>query len=184
MKVAACILLLTVLLPFQSKAQCHERSRAVKASYSWGHDDLVDIAVSTPDFSTLVTALKKADLVSALKGDGPFTVFAPDNSAFNKLPEGTIPTLLQADNKATLVNILTYHVVSGAYSAETLLKAVNDNGSFKISALNGGILTAKMKGNDLVLMDEKSGISIIKTTDVEASNGVIHVIDDVVMPKK
>ena len=146
--------------------------------------DIVGVAAANKDFSTLVAAVKAADLVDALKGEGPFTVFAPNNAAFEKLPKGTVATLLKPENKATLTAILTYHVVSGKFMAADVVKAIKDNnGSFKVKTLQGEELTASISGSDVILTDAKGNTSKVIATDVKASNGVIHGIDSVVMPK-
>ena len=146
-------------------------------------NDIVDIAVSVEDFSTLVTALKAADLVGALKGDGPFTVFAPVNSGFAKINSDTLNSLLQPENKDKLSAILTYHVVSGKIMAADVAAALKKgNGSAELTTLNGGKLTAMKKDGGIYLMDANGNTSKISKTDVVASNGVIHIIEDVVMP--
>ncbi|MBO0331928.1 MULTISPECIES: fasciclin domain-containing protein [Flavobacteriaceae] len=145
--------------------------------------DIVDIAVSVDDFSTLVTALKAADLVGALKGDGPFTVFAPVNSGFAKIDAATLNSLLQPENKEKLSAILTYHVVSGELMASDVAAALEKgNGKAELTTLNGGKLTAMKKDDGIYLKDANGSWSKISKTDVEASNGVIHIIEDVVMP--
>lgn len=145
---------------------------------------IVGVAAGNDNFTTLVAAVKAADLVTTLNGDGPFTVFAPVNAAFDKLPKGTVETLLKPENKAMLASILTYHVVSGKFMAADVMKAIKDNkGKFSIPTVQGGMLTATVKGGKVMLMDEKGGMSTIVMTDVAASNGVIHAIDTVVMPK-
>ena len=145
--------------------------------------DIVDIAVSVDDFSTLVTALKAADLVGALKGDGPFTVFAPVNSGFAKIDSETLNALLQPENKEKLAAILTYHVVSGKLMATDVATALTQgNGKAELTTLNGGKLTAMKKDDGIYLKDAKGNWSKISKTDVVASNGVIHIIEDVVMP--
>ncbi|HKL90557.1 fasciclin domain-containing protein [Muricauda sp. NFXS6] len=145
--------------------------------------DIVDIAVSVDDFSTLVTALKAADLVGALKGDGPFTVFAPVNSGFAKIDSETLNALLQPENKEKLAAILTYHVVSGKLMATDVATALTQgNGKAELTTLNGGKLTAMKKDDGIYLKDTKGNWSKISKTDVVASNGVIHIIEDVVMP--
>lgn len=146
---------------------------------------IVGVAASNADFSTLVAAVKAADLVATLEMEGPYTVFAPINAAFDKLPEGTVAGLLEADSKATLTSILTYHVVQGEFKAADVIKAINDNdGKFEITTVQGGTLWAKMKDGNVVLKDEKGAKSTIIMTDVKASNGIIHAIDSVVMPGK
>lgn len=145
--------------------------------------DIVDVAVSVDDFSTLVTALKAADLVGALKGDGPFTVFAPVNSGFAKIDSNTLNALLQPENKDKLTAILTYHVVAGKLMASDVAAALaKGNGSAELTTLNGGKLMAMKKDDGIYLKDAKGNWSKISKTDVTASNGVIHIIEDVVMP--
>ncbi|MEM1259329.1 MAG: fasciclin domain-containing protein, partial [Bacteroidota bacterium] len=146
--------------------------------------DIVDIAVSVEDFTTLVTALKAADLVGALKGDGPFTVFAPVNSGFAKIDEATLNSLLEPANKEKLSAVLTYHVVSGKLAAADVAAALKSgNGKAELTTLQGGTLTAVSKDGGIFLKDANGNYSKIAKTDVMASNGVIHVIEDVVMPK-
>ncbi|MEM7486780.1 MAG: fasciclin domain-containing protein [Bacteroidota bacterium] len=145
--------------------------------------DIVDVAVSVDDFSTLVTALKAADLVGALKGDGPFTVFAPVNSGFAKIDAKTLNSLLEPENKEKLSAILTYHVVSGKIAAADVVAALDKgNGKAELTTLNGGKITAMKKDDGIYLMDAGGNYSKIAKTDVMASNGVIHIIEDVVMP--
>lgn len=144
---------------------------------------IVDVAVGNSNFSTLVTAVKAADLAGTLSGAGPFTVFAPTNDAFAKLPAGTVETLVKPENKATLAKVLTYHVVAGKVSAKDLIKEIKKgNGTATLKTVSGGNLTAKLSGDKVVLTDEKGGTSTVTMTDVKASNGVIHAIDTVVMP--
>jgi len=144
---------------------------------------IVDIAVGSSDHTTLVAAVKAADLVGTLSGNGPFTVFAPVNSAFDKLPAGTVPTLLKAENKGLLSKVLTYHVVAGNLDSKAVVKAIKaGNGKAELTTVSGGKLWAMMEGKNVVLMDEKGGKSTITAVDLKGSNGVIHVIDTVVMP--
>lgn len=144
---------------------------------------IVGVAASNDNFSTLVAAVTAADLVATLNSDGPFTVFAPTNDAFSKLPEGTVESLLKDENKGTLTSILTYHVVAGKFMAADVLKAIKDNdGKFSITTVNGEKLTAYVKDGKVMLKDAKGNKSTIIMTDVDASNGVIHAIDQVVMP--
>lgn len=146
--------------------------------------DLVDVAAGNKDFSTLVAAVKAASLVETLKSEGPFTVFAPTNDAFNKLPEGTVPTLLKKENKGQLTAVLTYHVVAGKFMAQDVLKAINNNdGAFEIPTVQGQVLVASIKDGNVILTDANGNTSTIVATDVKASNGVIHVIDQVLLPK-
>ncbi|MCK7590509.1 fasciclin domain-containing protein [Subsaxibacter sp. CAU 1640] len=145
---------------------------------------IVDVAAGNDNFSTLVTAVKAADLVSALQGDGPFTVFAPTNDAFAKVDKATLNTLLQPENQKALSNILTYHVVSGKLTAKDVTAALKKgNGKVELTSLNGETLTVMQKDGKIWLKDQKGNYSEITATDVMGSNGVIHVIDSVVMPK-
>ena len=147
-------------------------------------DTIVAIAASNKNFSTLVAAVKAADVVNTLNSEGPFTVFAPVNDAFSKLPEGTVANLLKPENKKLLTSILTYHVVAGEFKAKDVIKAINDNnGTFDIKTVQGGQLSASLKDGKVILTDEKGNISTVVLTDVDASNGVVHAIDTVVMPK-
>lgn len=145
---------------------------------------IVDVAVGNEDFSTLVTALKAADLVSALQGDGPFTVFAPTNTAFAKIDSKTLASLLEKKNQKALANILTYHVVSGKLAASDVVAALKKgNGKVEVKALNGQVLSVIQKDGKIWLKDQNGNYSEIVATDVMGSNGVIHVINTVVMPK-
>jgi uncharacterized surface protein with fasciclin (FAS1) repeats len=145
--------------------------------------DIVDNAVNSADHTTLVAAVKAAGLVQTLKGKGPFTVFAPTNQAFDKLPSGTVEMLVRPENKAMLTKILTYHVVAGKYDSKKLMKAIKKGGgTASLKTVSGGTLMAMMNGNSIVLRDEKGNTSNVTISDVRQSNGVIHVIDTVVMP--
>ena len=146
--------------------------------------DIVDIAVGSKDHTTLVAAIKAAGLVETLKSAGPFTVFAPTNAAFDKLPAGTVATLVKPENKATLTAILTYHVVAGKFSATDVVAAIKaGNGTATLTTVQGGKLKASLKGSSVILTDEKGGTSTVIVADLNATNGVIHVIDTVVLPK-
>jgi len=145
---------------------------------------IVDVAVSNDNFSTLVTALKAADLVGALQGDGPFTVFAPTNDAFAKVDKNALNSLLQPENKKALANVLTYHVIPSKLMASDVVAALKKgNGKVEVKALNGQVLTVMQKDGKIWLKDQNGNYSEITATDVKGSNGVIHVIDSVVMPK-
>jgi len=146
--------------------------------------DIVGVAVGSKDHTTLVAALKASDLVATLQGKGPFTVFAPTNSAFAKLPAGTVENLLKPENKAKLTSILTLHVVAGNIDADAVMAAIKTGkGKAVLTTVNGGKLTASLKGMNVILTDEKGGVATVVATDQKASNGVIHVIDTVLMPK-
>lgn len=145
--------------------------------------DIVDNAVNSRDHTTLVAAVKAAGLVDTLKSQGPFTVFAPTNSAFSMLPAGTVDTLLEAENKGTLTNVLTYHVVPGRIDATALAQQIQaGGGKAMLKTASGGTLTATMRGKDVVIMDAKGGSAVVTTSDVYQSNGVIHVVDHVLLP--
>ena len=158
----------------------------VALSFSFGvySQTIVEAAVSNKDFSTLVTALKAADLVDALSGEGPFTVFAPNNAAFSKIDSETLGSLLKPENVEALTNILTYHVVSGKLMASDVASALKSGyGKVELTALNGQTITARSKGGKIYLEDSQGNMSEIIATDVAGSNGVIHVISSVVMPE-
>jgi uncharacterized surface protein with fasciclin (FAS1) repeats len=145
--------------------------------------NIIQNASNSKDHTTLVAAVKAAGLVATLEGKGPFTVFAPTNEAFEKLPPGTVDNLLKPENKQKLTDILTYHVASGKWTAEKLANAIKQgNGSAEIKTVNGEKLTAKMEGDAIVLTDAKGGLARVTIPDVMQSNGVIHVIDTVLMP--
>lgn len=145
---------------------------------------VVDVAISSKDHTTLVAAVKAADLVATLQSAGPFTVFAPTNAAFAKLPAGTVETLLKPENKATLAKILTYHVVAGNLNAAAVIKAITDaKGSLSVKTVSGGTLIASLENGKVILTDEKGAKATVVATDLKAGNGVVHVIDSVVLPK-
>jgi len=145
--------------------------------------NIIQNAVNSADHTTLVAAVKAAGLVDTLQGAGPFTVFAPTNDAFAKLPAGTVDTLLKPENKGTLTKVLTYHVVPGRLSSVDLKKQIKKgNGSATLKTVSGGMLWAMMQGDAIVLKDEKGDVSKITQANVFQSNGVIHVVDTVVLP--
>jgi len=145
--------------------------------------NIIQNAINSKDHTTLVTAVKAAGLVETLQGKGPFTVFAPTNDAFEKLPAGTVDTLLKPENKEKLAGILTYHVVAGKMTTDKLARQIKGgDGSAELKTVNGEKLTAKMAGGFIELIDAKGGMSKVKTSDVIQSNGVIHVVDTVLMP--
>jgi uncharacterized surface protein with fasciclin (FAS1) repeats len=147
--------------------------------------NIVENAVNSADHTTLVAAVKAAGLVETLQSKGPFTVFAPTNAAFDKLPAGTVETLVRPENKAMLTKILTYHVVAGRFDSKKLMQLIKKGGGqAALKTVSGGTLIARMNGmNGISLTDEKGGTSNVTTADVYQSNGVIHVIDTVVMPR-
>ncbi|MDQ1349124.1 MAG: hypothetical protein QG573_2502 [Acidobacteriota bacterium] len=145
--------------------------------------DIIDNAVNSADHTTLVTAVKAADLVTTLKGAGPFTLFAPTNAAFAKLPAGTVEGLLKPESKATLTKILTYHVVAGKVMAADLVKMIGEGkGSTSFKTVAGASLSAMLVDGKIVLKDEKGLTSTVTIADVNQANGVIHVVDSVLLP--
>jgi uncharacterized surface protein with fasciclin (FAS1) repeats len=160
-----------------------EDTKMVGGAAMYPSKDIIDNAVNSKDHTTLVAAVKAAGLVETLKGKGPFTVFAPVNAAFDKLPAGTVETLLTPANKAMLTSILTYHVVAGKMDSKALAAAIKaGKGKADIATVQGGMLHAAMQGKDIVVMDDKGNTSKVTIADVYQSNGVIHVVDTVVMP--
>jgi len=146
--------------------------------------NIVQNAVNSKDHTTLVAAVKAASLVETLESPGPFTVFAPTNEAFDMLPEGTVGTLVKPGNKTMLTGILTYHVVSGNLDSRALAGLIKaGNGTAELTTVAGGKLWVMMKGKKIVIKDEKGGMAMVTTKDVYQSNGVIHVVDHVLMPK-
>ena len=145
--------------------------------------NIVEAAVATPDLSTLVTAVKAAGLVDTLASPGPFTVFAPTNAAFGKLPAGTVETLVKPENKGTLTTVLTYHVVAGIFDSKAIAAAIKSgNGKATLTTVQGQKLTASMYGDKLIVTDAKGGKSTVALADLRQKNGVVHVIDSVLMP--
>jgi uncharacterized surface protein with fasciclin (FAS1) repeats len=146
--------------------------------------DIVDIAVGSSAHTTLVAAVKAADLVSTLKGSGPFTVFAPTNDAFGKLPAGTVETLLKPENKGKLSAVLTYHVVAGNLGSKEVVEAIKKgNGKAVVTTVQGGKLTLTLDGSKVKVTDANGNSAYVTAVDLKGSNGVIHVIDAVVLPK-
>lgn len=162
----------------------HEKTVTVGGAPMYPSKNIIENAVNSKDHTTLVAAVKAAGLVETLQGAGPFTVFAPTDKAFGKLPKGTVETLVKPENKSTLTSILTYHVVAGKLDSKELAARIKaGNGTAELMTVNGGKLWVMMKGNKVMLKDEKGGMSTVTIKDVYQSNGVIHVIDTVVMPK-
>ncbi|WP_300022048.1 fasciclin domain-containing protein [uncultured Maribacter sp.] len=146
-------------------------------------ETIVDVAAGNDNFTTLVAAVKAANLVETLSSEGPFTVFAPVNSAFEALPAGTVDTLLKPESKDALTGILTYHVVAGKYMAADVIDAINKNdGAFSVKTVQGGMITLSLVDEKVMLKDEKGNMATVIIADVAASNGVVHAIDTVVMP--
>jgi uncharacterized surface protein with fasciclin (FAS1) repeats len=165
-------------------ARAQEKTVMVGGAPMYPSKDIIDNAVNSKDHTTLVAAVKAAGLVETLKGAGPFTVFAPTNEAFAKLPAGTVDTLLKPENKAKLTTILTYHVVPGSMDARWLMeKAQANGGNVELKTVSGGKLWVMSTGSGLTIRDEKKVTAHITIADVRQSNGVIQVIDTVLMPK-
>ena len=171
-----------VAMAFSSHAYA-QKNPMVGGAAMYASKDIVDNAVNSKDHTTLVAAVKAAGLVKTLKGKGPFTVFAPTNEAFGKLPAGTVETLVKPESKAVLTKILTYHVVAGKLDAKAIAKAIKaGNGKAELTTVAGGKIWASMEGEKLILTDEKGGTSAVTIANVMQKNGVIHVVDTVLMP--
>lgn len=176
------VAILALSFGFTSYAQ---KTVMVGGAAMYPNKNIIENAVNSKDHTTLVAAVKAAGLVETLQGPGPFTVFAPTNEAFNKLPKGTVESLLKPENKKMLQTILTYHVVAGKMNASDIAKAIKaGKGKATLKTVSGGTLTAWMKGKDLYITDENGNKSKVTIADVNQSNGVIHVVDTVLMPKK
>lgn len=177
------LMLMSAFVLNATMAQKMDKPVEVGGAPMYATKNIVENAVNSKDHTTLVAAVKAAGLVETLQSAGPFTVFAPTNEAFAKLPKGTVESLVKPENKATLTKILTYHVVAGKWDAKAIAKLIKDgNGSAELKTVSGGILKASMKGNKLILTDEKGGMSTVTIKNVFQSNGVIHVVDTVVLP--
>ncbi|MEP6844600.1 MAG: fasciclin domain-containing protein [Panacibacter sp.] len=185
-KIFAFLLSATVLTTAVNAQEkmTNEKTVSVGGAPMYPSKNIVENAVNSKDHTTLVVAVKAAGLVETLQSAGPFTVFAPTNEAFDKLPKGTVESLVKPENKATLTKILTYHVVAGNYDTKALAALMKaGGGKAELKTVSGGTLTVTMKGPKIMLTDEKGGMSMITIKNVYQSNGVIHVIDTVVMPK-
>jgi len=177
--IISAIALATIAIAPNTYAQ----TKMVGGAAMYPTKNIVENAVNSKDHTTLVAAVKAAGLVETLQSAGPFTVFAPTNEAFNKLPAGTVETLTKPENKATLTKILTYHVVAGKVSAAELMAKIKaGGGKAELSTVSGGVLTAMADGKKIYLVDEKGGKSWVTIADVNQSNGVIHVVSTVLMP--
>jgi uncharacterized surface protein with fasciclin (FAS1) repeats len=175
----------TVALAFGTSSYAQKgKTVMVGGAAMYPSKNIVENAVNSKDHTTLVAAVKAAGLVETLQSKGPFTVFAPTNAAFDKLPKGTVETLLKPENKKMLQAVLTYHVVAGKMNAKDIAKAIKKgNGKAVLKTVQGGTLTAWMMGKDLYITDENGNKSKVTIADVNQSNGVIHVVDAVVTPK-
>jgi uncharacterized surface protein with fasciclin (FAS1) repeats len=164
-------------------APAFAQTKTVGGAAMYANRNIVQNAVNSKDHTTLVAAVKAAGLVDTLSGKGPFTVFAPTNAAFGKLPAGTVETLVKPENKGTLTTVLTYHVVPGRLTSSAIARQIRaGRGTATLTTVQGGKLRARMNGRTLVLTDAKGGTSRVTIADVLQSNGVIHVVDTVVMP--
>ncbi|MGY3230714.1 putative surface protein with fasciclin (FAS1) repeats [Luteibacter sp. HA06] len=172
-----------VNVAFADDAMGSQKTVMVGGAAMYPNKNIVQNAVNSKDHTTLVAAVKAAGLVDTLSGPGPFTVFAPTNEAFDALPAGTVDTLVKPENKATLTKILTYHVVSGRYSAADLMALVaKGNGKASLTSVEGEPLTVMQTGKTLSVTDAKGGVAQVTIADVMQSNGVIHVVNKVLMP--
>ncbi|MEZ4792115.1 MAG: fasciclin domain-containing protein [Gelidibacter sp.] len=161
-----------------------QETKMVGGAEMYPTKNIIENAVNSKDHTTLVAAVKAADLVDVLSSDGPFTVFAPTNAAFDNLPKGTVETLLKPENKEQLQTILKYHVVAGKWNATDIAKLIKEgNGKAQIKTVSGGTLTAWTKGNAIYVTDENGASAKVTIADVNQSNGVIHVVDAVLLPK-
>jgi len=181
---AAAVLALTASAAAPLSAEMSEKTVNVGGAPMYPSKNIIQNAVNSKDHTTLVAAVKAAGLVETLSGPGPFTVFAPTNEAFAKLPPGTVDNLLKPENKATLTKVLTYHVVPGRMTAGNLMKAVKDGeGEAKLKTVSGDWLIVKQAGpGKLTVTDAKGDVAMVTIADVLQSNGVIHVIDTVLLP--
>ena len=176
------ILAVALLTTFSAFAQ-KEKTVMVGGAEMYPSKNIIENAVNSKDHTTLVAAVKAAGLVETLSGAGPFTVFAPANEAFAALPAGTVDNLLKPENKAMLTSVLTYHVISGKVDSKSVAKMIKDgNGKTMAKTVQGEELTFTMKGKDLIVTDSKGNMAKVTIADVYQSNGVIHVIDKVLMP--
>lgn len=176
-------LMLALVLGFAGAAAHAQKDPMVGGAAMYPTKNIVENAMNSKDHTTLVAAVKAAGLVQTLEGPGPFTVFAPTNEAFDKLPAGTVDTLLKPENKDQLVKILTYHVVAGKVTAKDLMKQIKaGDGKAELKTVEGGTITASMSDGKIMLTDEKGGTATVTIPNVYQSNGVIHVIDGVLMP--
>lgn len=180
----AALFFMAALFTQMAWAQNKEKTVMVGGAAMYPSNDIISNAVNSKDHTTLVAAVKAAGLVETLQGDGPFTVFAPVNNAFDKLPAGTVETLLKPENKGTLTAVLTYHVVTGKISAAQLGKMIDEGkGKAELVTVQGAKLVATKKGKTIMLTDVKGNMATVTIADVNQRNGVIHVIDTVVLPQ-
>ncbi len=183
--IAIAVVLLSATSLIAQGSSMEKDIKMVGGAAMYPSKDIVSNAVNSKDHTTLVAAVKAAGLVETLQGKGPFTVFAPTNKAFDKLPEGTVATLLKPENKSKLQSVLTYHVLAGEFDAEDIVMAIRKgDGKANFTTVNGATLTAVLKGEKVQLKDAAGTVSTVSISDVRQSNGVIHVIDRVVLPAR
>lgn len=185
MKNSLFALVLITLCLFAGQTSSAQELVMVGGKKMYANKDIVSNAAQSPEHTTLVAAVKAAGLVKTLQGNGPFTVFAPVNDAFENLPKGTVESLLKPENKDKLTKILTYHVVAGSFDSKSIRKAIQKaGGKVELTTVSGDKLTAMMNGaSNVILKDENGGYANISTYDVKQSNGIIHVIDHVILPQ-
>lgn len=184
MATAAVTALMLGFAPFEMRDASAQSTVMVGGAPMYPSKNIIENAANSKDHSTLVAAVKAAGLVDTLSGPGPFTVFAPTNAAFEKLPAGTVDTLLKPENKEKLTKILTYHVVATTALSDAVKKMVKDDGGkHAIPTVSGGKIIAMVQGSDILLTDEMGNTGKVTIADVKQSNGVIHVIDTVLLPK-
>lgn len=175
--------LVTLVVLSPAMAQSKEKTVMVGGAAMYPSKNIIENAVNSKDHTTLVAAVKAAGLVETLQGPGPFTVFAPTNAAFDLLPAGTVESLLKPESKSKLTAVLTYHVVAGNYSAASLVKLIKaGKGKASLKTVQGETLTAMWQNNHVVIRDAKGGEAVVTISDVNQRNGVIHVIDHVLLP--
>jgi len=182
-KIRKLLVAASVLITSAAFAQ-KENTVMVGGAAMYPTKNIVENAVNSKDHTTLVASVKAAGLVETLQGQGPFTVFAPTNSAFDMLPVGTVDKLLKPENKSSLTGVLTYHVVAGRWNSDAIAKMIKDgNGKAEVKTVAGGKLWLMMEGKKIAIKDENGGVAYVTIKDVNQSNGVIHVIDHVLLPK-
>jgi len=175
---------LAAFILFSSTIQAQEKTVMVGGAEMYPSKNIVENAINSKDHTTLVAAVKAAGLVETLQSDGPFTVFAPTNEAFNKLPAGTVETLVKPENKEKLTKILTYHVIAGKIDSKMLMDLIKkNNGTYTAKTVEGDELKFMMKGKSLIVADANGNTAMVTIKDVYQKNGVIHVIDSVLLPK-
>lgn len=185
MRIITSLAIAGVFQVFSFVAVAQQATQTVGGATMYATKNIIENAVNSADHTTLVAAVKAAGLVETLQGAGPFTVFAPTNAAFDLLPAGTVATLLKAENKAMLSGILTYHVVAGKFDAAAILGLIKKGkGKATITTVQGGKLVATTDGKTVMVTDEKGGVAKVTIANVQQSNGVIHVIDKVLLPGK